>query len=225
MKDILRRRSIEVSSIGSPIGKISITDDFEAHLRRHDRALACADSFDAPYVRLFSFFIPAGDDPDRHRDEVLRRMTALTDRATGRGVILLHENEKEIYGDIPRRCVDIVESIGSSTLRLVWDAANFVQCGIRPFTQGYAMLRPYLEYMQVKDAIFSTGQVVPAGEGDGETVETIRALRADGFDGYFSLEPHLQVATKLGGFSGEQHFVRAHSAFTGILRAEGIDYR
>ncbi|MDX6234727.1 MAG: hypothetical protein QOH68_3845 [Nocardioidaceae bacterium] len=224
-KRILRRRNIEVSSIGSPVGKISITEDFDAHLRRHDRALASADSFDAPYLRLFSFFIPAGDDPDRHRDEVLRRMTALTDRAAGRGVTLLHENEKEIYGDIPRRCLDIVESIGSSTLRLVWDAANFVQCGIRPFTQGYAMLRPYLEYMQVKDAILSTGEVVPAGEGDGETLETVRALRADGFDGYFSLEPHLQDATRLGGFSGEQQFARAHAAFTGILRAEAIDYR
>jgi sugar phosphate isomerase/epimerase len=224
-KRILRRRNIEVSSIGSPIGKISIADDFEPHLRRHDRALAAADSFEAPYVRLFSFFIPAGDDPDRHRDEVLKRMAALTDRATGRGVVLLHENEKEIYGDIPRRCVDIVESIGSSTLRLVWDAANFVQCGIRPFMQGYAMLRPYLAYMQVKDAVLSTGQVVPAGEGDGEIVETVRALRTDGFDGYFSLEPHLQHATKLGGFSGEQQFARAHAAFTGILRAEGIVYR
>ena len=87
------------------------------------------------------------------------------------------------------------------------------------------MLRPYLEYMQVKDALMATGQVVPAGEGDGETVETLRALQADGFDGYFSLEPHLQDATSLGGFSGEQQFVRAHTAFTGILRAEGIDYR
>jgi sugar phosphate isomerase/epimerase len=224
-KNILRRRGIEVSSIGSPIGKIAIADDFEAHLVRHDRALAAADYFAAPYLRLFSFFIPAGDDPDRHRDEVLRRMTALTNRAAGREVILLHENEKEIYGDIPRRCLDIVESIGSASLRLVWDAANFVQCGIRPFTEGYAMLRPYLAYMQIKDAVLATAQVVPAGEGDGETVETLRALHADGFDGYFSLEPHLQDATVLGGFSGEQQFGRAHSAFTSILRAEGIDYR
>jgi sugar phosphate isomerase/epimerase len=224
-RNILQQRNIEVSSIGSPIGKIAITDDFDAHLVRHDRALAAADYFGAPYLRLFSFFIPSGDDPDSHRDEVLRRMTALTDRAAERGVILLHENEKSIYGDIPRRCLDIVESIGSANLRLVWDAANFVQCGVLPFTQGYAMLRPYLAYMQIKDALLATGEVVPAGEGDGETVETLRALHADGFDGYFSLEPHLQSATVLGGFSGEQQFARAHSAFVGLLRAEGIDYR
>ena len=80
-------------------------------------------------------------------------MAALTARSEGRGVILLHENEKEIFGDIPRRRVEIVESVGSPTLRLAWHAANFVQCGVRPFTEGYESIRPHLEYMQIKDAL------------------------------------------------------------------------
>lgn len=224
-RGLLRRHAIEVSSIGSPIGKIAIGDDFDEHLARHDIALARAAAFEAPYIRLFSFFIPEGEDPDRHRDEVLRRMDALAARAEGRDVVLLHENEKHIYGDVPRRCVDIVESVGSPVLRLAWDAANFVQCGVRPFTDGYTAVRPHLEYVQVKDALIDTGEVVPAGEGDGETVETLRALHADGFDGYFSLEPHLQSSGALGGFSGEDLFAKAHASFTGILRAEGIEYR
>ena len=178
-KDMLRQHEIGVSSIGSPIGKISITDDFDDHLRRHDVALARAESFGAPYIRLFSFLVPDGDDPDGHRDEVLRRMSALADRSAGRDVVLLHENEKEIYGDIPRRCVDIVESVGSPTLRLAWDAANFVQCGVRPFTEGYASLRPHVAYVHIKDAVLATGDVVPAGEGDGEMLDTLRALRSD----------------------------------------------
>lgn len=222
---ILRRYGIAVSSIGSPIGKISITGDFDEHVRRHDRALAAAAYFGAPYIRVFSFFVPEGDDPAGHRDEVLRRMSTLADRSAGRDVILLHENEKHIYGDVPSRCRDIVESVGSPVLRLAWDAANFVQCGVRPFTDGYGLLRPHLEYVQIKDALMATGEVVPAGEGDGETVETVRALRADGFDGYFSLEPHLVTAGAAGGFSGEHLFAKAHAAFTGILRAEGVDYR
>jgi sugar phosphate isomerase/epimerase len=224
-REILDRHDIAVSSIGSPIGKVAIDDDFDEHLSRHDIALARAATFEAPYLRLFSFFIPEGDDPDNHRDEVLRRMSALADRATGRDVVLLHENEKAIYGDIPRRCIDIVESVGSPVLRLAWDAANFVQCGVRPYTDGYAGLRPHLAYVQIKDALSETGQVVPAGAGDGETVETVRALREDGFDGFFSLEPHLQSAGTMGGFSGEDLFAKAHEAFTGILRAEGITYR
>jgi sugar phosphate isomerase/epimerase len=95
---------------------------------------------------------------------------------------------------------------------------------VRPFTDAYASLRPHVEYVQVKDALLATGQVVPAGHGDGELVETLRALRADGFDGHFSLEPHLRSAGDLGGFSGPRLFETAHSAFTGLLRQEGIEF-
>lgn len=221
---ILDRHGIETSSIGSPIGKISITDPFDPHLVRFEKVLKTAQELDAPYVRLFSFFIPEADDPDQHRTEVLRRMAALAALAERYDVVLLHENEKKIYGDIPRRCLDIVESVGSASLRLAWDAANFVQCGVRPFTDAYASLGPHLEYIQIKDAQMSTGAVVPAGEGDGEMVETVRALLEDGFDGFFSLEPHLKQAGTLGGFSGPQLFETAHAAFTGILRREGIDF-
>ncbi len=48
------------------------------------------------------------------------------------GVVLLHENEKDIYGDVPERVLDIVESVGSPALRLAWDPANYVQVGRHP---------------------------------------------------------------------------------------------
>ena len=221
----LSANGLSVSSVGSPIGKIGVHDDFGGHLTRLDRALHVAERLGAPVIRIFSFFIPDGDDPAVHRDEVLRRMAALCERARGRGAVLVHENEKHIYGDTPRRCLDIVESVGSPVLRLTWDAANFVQCGVRPHSEGYALLRPYLEYIQIKDAVLGSGQVRPAGQGDGEVRETVRALRADGFDGVFSLEPHLASAGAMGGFSGAELFTTAHHAFTGLLDEEGIPYR
>ena len=149
----------------------------------------------------------------------------LVRRAAGHDVILVHENEKRIYGDIPERCKDIVESIGSPMLRLVWDPANFVQCGVRPFTRGYQQLRSYVEYLHIKDAMMATGAVVPAGAGDGELVPTIRALRADGFDGFLSLEPHLALGEDFGGFSGPKLFGTAHGAFATMLDNENIEYR
>ena len=66
--------------------------------------------------------------------------------------------------------------------------------------------------------------MVPAGEGDGELARTIRALRHDGFDGFFSLEPHLALGHAGGGFSGPDLFTTAWRAFTGLLTAEGIEY-
>jgi hypothetical protein len=56
---------------------------------------------------------------------------------------------------------------------------------------GYSILRPYVVYEQVKDALLVDGSVVVAGAGEGERVETVRALRDDGFDGSFPWEPHL----------------------------------
>jgi sugar phosphate isomerase/epimerase len=223
-EEILAAHSIGVSSIGSPIGKINIEDDFDQHLLRFDRALEVAARLKAPYIRLFSFFLRADQDPAAHRDEVIRRMQVMADRAEGTGVVLLHENEKEIFGDTPERVLDIVESVDRPALKLAWDAANYVQCGVRPFTQGYERLRPHTVYIQVKDARLADAEVVPAGEGDGEIRETIRALRADGYDGFFSMEPHLAATNSLGGFSGTAEFVRATNAFTALLKSEGITY-
>jgi sugar phosphate isomerase/epimerase len=224
IKQMLASHGIRVSAVGSPIGKVGIDDDFDAHLARFDRALWVAEQLETTYIRLFSFFIPEADDPAAHREEVLRRMSALVVRSRGHDVVLCHENEKAIYGDVPARCLDLVTSVGSERLRLVWDAANFVQCGVRPYTDGYARLRPYLEYVQIKDALFETGQVVPAGQGDGEIDRTNRALYRDGFDGFFSMEPHLTRAGASRGFSGPELFAKATRAFTGLLEAAGIAY-
>jgi sugar phosphate isomerase/epimerase len=224
LQQTLREYNLSVSSVGSPIGKIGIQEDFEPHLERMRHAAEVAEQLGAPYIRIFSFFVPEGDDPDSHRDEVLRRMRALADVAEQHDVVLLHENEKDIYGDIPRRCLDIVTSVDSPKLRLAWDAANFVQVGVRPFTEGYGSLRPYLEYIQIKDALFADASVVVAGAGDGQVAETIRALRDDGFDGFFSLEPHLADYNARGGFSGAELWTSAWQAFTDILRTEGIEF-
>ncbi|GAB2600524.1 sugar phosphate isomerase/epimerase family protein [Pseudactinotalea suaedae] len=220
----LADRGIRVSSIGSPIGKIAITDDFAPHLDRMRHCVEVAQEFEAPYIRLFSFFMPAGGNPADHRDEVMRRMSALAEIGGAAGIAMVHENEKEIYGDIPARCLDIVQTVDNEHLQIAWDAANFVQCGVRPFSQGYTMLRPHLTYVQIKDALLAEGTVVPAGAGDGEVRETIRALREDGFDGFFSLEPHLAAAGPFGGFSGPDLWRTAHEAFTRILTEEGIAF-
>jgi len=221
---ILNRNNLSVSSIGSPIGKINIEDDFTAHLTRMDRALTVARKLNAPYIRVFSFFLRPDQPPAVHRDEVIRRMRVLADMAHTAGVVLLHENEKQIFGDVPDRVLDIVESVNLPSLKLAWDAANFVQVGVTPFTEAYPILRPHTAYIQIKDAVMATGDVVPAGEGDGQLRDTIRALATDGFDGFFSMEPHLGSAHHLGGFSGPENFIRATKAFTGILQDQGIDY-
>ncbi|MDQ1723835.1 MAG: hypothetical protein QOG52_863 [Frankiaceae bacterium] len=222
LSGLVRERGMAVSAIASPIGKVDVTGDADAEVARLRRAVAAAHRFDASYIRIFSFYRPANVPVEDVRDAVMTRMRALADVAEAEGVTLVHENEKDIYGDIPQRCLDIIESVGSAALQVAWDNANFVQVGVRPFTDGYAMLRPHLAYLQVKDALSATGDVTPAGEGDGELRETLTALRDDGYEGFASLEPHLADTSALGGFSGPFAFGRAARAFRSLTDSIGV---
>jgi sugar phosphate isomerase/epimerase len=222
---LLRDRGMSVSAIASPVGKVDVFGDPDAELARLRRAIAAAHRLGARYVRMFSFYRPEGVPVEQTRDTVLTRLRGFADLAEREGVVLVHENEKDIYGDVPQRVLDLVESVGSPALRLAWDSANFVQVGVRPFTDGYAMLRPHLEYLQVKDAVVATGTVVPAGEGDGELPATLTALRDDGYSGFASLEPHLAASYRQGGFSGPAEFGRAARAFAALTASIGVELR
>ncbi len=214
---LLDEAGVRVSAIGSPVGKTDIGAPLPPELDRMRRIADIAGQLGTQIVRVFSFFIPASERPELHRQQVIDRMSALTRIAEENGLVLAHENEKEIYGDSPERCADLIEAVGSPALRATFDAANFVQCGFRPHTEAYGRLRPYLAYLQVKDALAATGEVVPAGQGDGQLRETLAALAGSGFEGYVSLEPHLASAGRYGGFSGPAGFRRASRALKALL--------
>jgi sugar phosphate isomerase/epimerase len=217
VKERLDARGFKVSSIGSPIGKIKITDSFEPHMEDFKRAIYAAKYFSAPFIRIFSFFIPEGDDPAVYREEVLSRMKQLTGLAEQEGVQLLHENEKDIYGDTGERCQEIFQACDSLNLRGAFDPANYIQCGVRPMTEAYPLVAPYIAYYHIKDALIETRKVVPAGEGDGQLQQLVQVLREQNFNGFLSLEPHLSAAGPFHGFSGPELFVIAVKALKKLL--------
>ncbi|MCX2749379.1 sugar phosphate isomerase/epimerase [Arthrobacter sp. MI7-26] len=223
LKSLLDAADMKVSAIASPIGKVDVSLPVEHEVERLRRAVNAAQVLGSRYIRIFSFFYGEDVAVESIRDDVIERMRALAEVAEESGVVLLHENEKDIFGDIPERILDIIESVDSPALKLAWDAANFVQVGVKPFDEGYAKLRPHLEYLQVKDALFSNATVVPAGEGDGDVLRTVEALKADGYTGFASLEPHLAGAHGLGGFSGPTAFGIAARAFAKVLNEAGVE--
>ncbi len=224
VKERLDARGFKISSIGSPIGKIAITDDFAPHLEDFRRAVHLAHFFGAPYIRIFSFFIPEGEEPANYREEVMHRLKALTKIAEQENVTLLHENERHIYGDTGERCLDILRTCNSDRLRCAFDPANYVQCGVRPMTDAYPLVEPYVSYIHIKDAIMETKQVVPAGEGDGELRELIGALKERRYSGFMSLEPHLSAGGTFQGFSGPKLFVAAVQALKKLLNEAGLPW-
>ncbi len=232
IKETLNAHGIGVAAIASPIGKVPIDSSFDEHLHRFERAMTLARALQAPFMRIFSFYPPATkegrDDrstihPAEYRDEVLRRLREMSARARAAGVILLHENEKDIYGDSIARCVDLLQSCSVPQFRAAFDPANFIQCGQTPYPDAYDALRPWLQYVHVKDAR-PDGSVVPAGEGVAHWPELLQRLRADGYDGFLSLEPHLALAAQYRGFSGPDLFRQASQALQRMLQAMGWEY-
>jgi 3-dehydroshikimate dehydratase len=226
VKQALDEAGIGVAAIGSPIGKVPLDSPFEEHLQRLERAIAVAHRLETLYIRIFSFYPPAGasaQDWSAHRQEVLSRMHELTLRAQAEGVILLHENEKDIYGDTIDRCVDLLQSIGSEHLRAVLDPANFLQCNQEPYPDAYERLQPWLEYVHVKD-VRADGTLTVAGDGAAHWPELLQRLRADGYNGFLSLEPHLALAGQYQGYSGPERFRYASQALQDLLRSMHWDY-
>lgn len=218
VKATLDRRGFEVSSIGSPIGKIDVTDDFEPHLADFERTLELADEFDTENVRLFSYYLPEGDDPADHRDEVMRRMRTKVELAEDAGITLFHENEKDIYGDTPGRCRDLHATVDSPNFRAIFDPANYLEIGVHAYPDALLQVVEYVDYLHIKDAKFGErGEMRPAGEGDVDIEGLLRIMRDRGFRGFASLEPHLLHAGEREGYSGPDGFKEATRALCEII--------
>ncbi len=195
MKAEIDREGMKVASIGSGYGKINIKEEFGPHFEAFKNTVEVAKILEAKYIRIFSFYFSKGDSYEKYRDEVINRVKAMTDYAVSQGLICCHENEKEIYGDNAERCLDILEAC-EGKLRAVFDPANFVQCGVDTL-KAYDMLEDYIEYFHIKDALYENGEVVPAGEGDGNVEEILRKFDRHKKAVILSLEPHLKVFSGL----------------------------
>ena len=213
---VLRDGGVSAAVIGSPIGKVDVLSPTEDELARLARVIEVARRLHTRLIRVFSFYCDPAGGVDAARPAVLSKMSALVAAAEDAGVVLVHENEKGIYGDTPERVLDVIESVGSPALRVAWDSANFVQVGVRPFADAYPLLAPFIDHLHVKDAVMGTGEVVPAGSGDGDMAAMVTALRDAGYDGFASLEPHLVDAHALGGSSGPRAFGEAARAFRSL---------
>lgn len=192
---------VSLSALGSPFGKIRADEPFEPHFAQFRHALMLCKLLGATRMRIFSFYIPEGDDPAKYRSEVFRRLGKMLDAAEEWGIRLLHENEKGIYGDIAARCNDLLNHFGGR-LGCIFDPANFIQCGEQPL-DNFGLLKDKIEYMHIKDALLADGSVVPSGKGDGNVPSILADMPGEG-DMILSIEPHLTVFSGLETLQGEE---------------------
>lgn len=224
IKSKLTANGLGVVSIGSPIGKVAIDKPWSEHFDRFKIAVEMAQFFGAPLIRLFSYYPTGGEGKgpiDPHRGEIVERFQKKVEYLRNINVTMVHENEKGIYGDIGRRCQDLMQAVNSPKLRCAFDFANFVQVGENP-AQNWPLLKPFTTHIHVKDALFGTGRVVPAGFGDGHIEEIVADAYKSGYRGYLTLEPHLLVAGHSHGETGPDLFQVAALALKAILKRNAI---
>jgi sugar phosphate isomerase/epimerase len=221
IKTKLKANKMGVACIGSPIGKVKIDEPWEDHFKRFKIAVDAAEFFAAPMIRIFSYYPPtSGEDIHKLRDEVMRRMQAKVDYVKNRNVILVHENERDIYGEKGRDCLDLVKTINSPKLRVAFDFGNFVIEKESPL-DNWKLLKPYTVHIHVKDAT-KDGRIVQAGQGDGQIEPILIDLNQSGYSGFLSLEPHLKGAGQFSGFSGPTLFKLATDALKAMCAKNGI---
>lgn len=205
IREELEGNGLSVWAIGSPTGKIQLADDFAPHFDEFRHQLELAHILGATHYRLFSFY--GADDSTAAFDAVCERLERMLTAARGSGVILCHENEKDIYGDTAPRCLQLHKALPA--LKAVFDPANFLQCGQETLS-AWELLAPFVEYLHIKDCN-RRGEVVPPGMGEGQLSAILAAYRAQG--GYaLTLEPHLSAFVGLAQLeNGESATKSAYS--------------
>ena len=231
IKSRLDENGIRLSALGSPLGKIGITDAFEPHFEAFKKAVDIAHRMDTKNIRMFSFYLPGGADPESYREAVFDRIGQFVDYADRNDAVLLHENEKGIYGERAAECKKLLDAFGGKSFKAVFDFANFVQAK-QDTMEAYELLKDHIAYVHVKDAVWESGAVVPAGMGDGQMAEILKKMLSDGYRGFLSLEPHLgdfdgfhlleqsDQKTPMDGkrkLTGEEAFTLAHDSLIKLL--------
>jgi len=221
-------RGFAVPFIGSPLGKISIDDDFQAHLELLKHCCDVAKAFGTSRIRIFSFYPSRGrkvSDPDQ-RGEVMARLEGMVKIAERAEVVLYHENESAIYGSTPAGVKDIFATIGSKHLKGIFDPANFVTEGVRAFDDAWrAGLADLTDAFHIKDKVPGAGTCVPAGKGEGQIAEIFADLKVRDWSGYMTLEPHMAAAGQFSGFTGPELFGEAARGLKALCSRAGLAYQ
>ena len=190
---VLSENGIKVWSIGSPIGKTDIACDFATYEQTVRHIFQIANVFQTQRIRVFSFFHAYGQEQKVY--DYLNRLVSI---AQEYGVMLCHENEKDIFGDTLQRVLRIKENVPQ--MAFVYDPANYLQVGEKA-EDALREVHAFSEYYHIKDVISQTGELVPVGEGDGAIEELVRKITGNKV---LSLEPHLRTFAGYAEIDGTQ---------------------
>ena len=157
--------------------------------------------FGTTFIRVMSY----PNDPDNPvdeqtwRNESIKRMKQLARIAEDSGIVLVHENCSGWGGLSAENSNILLREVDSPALKVVFDTGNPVTYGQNAW-EYYQAVFSDIVYVHIKDAHKVNGedQYCMCGDGDGYVKEIIADLLKRGYDGGFSIEPHLAAVIHSG---------------------------
>ncbi|MFD0412827.1 sugar phosphate isomerase/epimerase family protein [Streptomyces sp. NPDC127108] len=206
---------LTVPVVDTPLGSwsvnVGVSDESELEILR--RAARNAKRFSCRQLRIMSY--PNDGRPEREwRAEAIRKLRLLVETAAELDVVLLHENCHGWASTGAARTLELVSEVAG--LRLLFDIGN----GIAHHYRSLPFLRevlPYVEHVHIKDGTVTDGQAVfgRPGEGDAELLGCLQLLVDSGYQGWYSVEPHVALIPHLG-VSGDPE--RTEMAYVDYVR-------
>lgn len=197
----LQDAGVKINCFGSAIGNWAknIEDPFQITLAEIDRAIPRMQRLGTDMVRIMSYSRCEGE--EQHKEERFRRLREIVSRFNDAGLTPVHENCMNYGGMSASHTLELVENVPG--LRLVFDTGN------GPFNKDYSKndgswqdswefysaVKAHVTYIHIKDTLSPKGgekevYTMP-GEGQGDVVKVLKDLKASGYDGGISIEPHL----------------------------------
>lgn len=191
---------LEVPVVDTPIGNwgTDIGAPLAPDLAILRRTAEVASLVGCRHLRVMSY--PNDGRPEAEwRAAALTRLTRLTGLAEELDVVLLHENCHGWASRSSAAAVELVTFVDSQHLRLLFDIGNGLAYGYEAVPFLRAVL-PWVAHVHVKDGVRTPDGVefgVP-GDGAAGVAECVRLLTDAGYDGWYSLEPHVAHIPHLG---------------------------
>lgn len=192
---------LTVPVVDTPVGNwaTTVATNLAAEVDVLIGSARAAARFGCRRLRVMSY--PSDGRPQAQwRAEALRRMRVLATVAEDHGVLLLHENCHGWAGRGAAATLELLSTVDSPALRLLFDVGNGVAYGYDPFEFLRAVL-PHVEHVHVKDAVLSpSGEAtfVLPGRGAARLAECVTLLEQHGYRGWYSIEPHVALIPHLG---------------------------
>ena len=197
---------MKISCFASQLGNWSrdVTGDFDVDKEELARAIPRMQQAGTKYIRTMSWK-QSNATLEEWKDEAIRRMGELAKMAAEGGVALAHENCTGWASEGPAETVELMEKVNSPGLVVLYDTGNSV--GYDKDTLGFLHgVIDRIAYVHIKDMIKeadgSSHGVFP-GEGDSLLKQQLTEILQSGYDGVFSIEPHVAAVIHEGKKGGD----------------------